>query len=73
MAQVVAEPWVCSLWVKGSGIATTVAGIQSLAQELSYVVDAAIKKNHIAELDTTMWAANINYQWHERAGLSPLL
>jgi len=42
-------------WVKGSGTATAVAQIQSLAQELPYVVDVAIilkqnrqkKKNYL--------------------------
>ena len=32
-------------WVKGSGVATAVARIQSLAQELPYAKGAAIKKN----------------------------
>ena len=31
-----------TMWIKGSGVA--VAQIQSLAQELSYATDAAIKK-----------------------------
>ena len=31
-------------WVKGSGTAATAAQIQSLARELPYAVDAAIKK-----------------------------
>ena len=31
-------------WVKGSGIATAMAQFQSLAQELPYAVDVAIKK-----------------------------
>ena len=32
-------------WVKGSGIVTAAAWIQSLASELPYVTSAAIKKN----------------------------
>ena len=31
-------------WVKGSGVATAVAQIQSLAQELTYATHVAIKK-----------------------------
>ena len=34
-------------WVKGSGVATAVARIQSLAQELPYAVSVAIKKSYV--------------------------
>ena len=37
-------------WVEGSRIATAVAQIQSLAQELPYALGAAIKKNRIRKL-----------------------